>query len=526
MTARWRLAAVSLLCLGLSGVSASETTRALVSDPPAAVRAEPERPSSPQGRIQVPVIRLGPQPPVTQQEATRIKALIAELARIDSPDFGLSPTIYGMAFAPVPDSGQALTLLLTDHHLQTTSTLRQLVELGPRALPFLLDALEDRTPTRLTIKHPGGFGGMHFEDRIWGDPTNPAERDFLAAHPSLRELYKPFTTDPLTEYTVKVGDVCLVAIGQIVNRSYSAVRYQPTAHIMLNSPIHDPALARQVRAIWSSKNPAEHLLNSLLHDYTTPDSLFQPGAVMRLLYYFPREATPMIVDRLRQLDALERQDVTNGVRATEFVKAVAWCEEPAVRAELLSIFRRTTHPNVMGASLPAIGREHLDLVLRKVGAFIDQLPAAEGGPYTDGHNLLLALGGWAGPAARPIFCRYMRVNAVQRRVSVCEALRFIDSDWGVEILTPLLDDRRPANFGSYSVKPGTNSPELPIRVCDLAAATLHELRPELPFEMRGTHKDLDEQIRVLRTRLPLSAPQQPRRSSVTSEGATESPEAN
>src|SRR5438128_3944749 len=38
----------------------------------------------------VPSINLGPQPPVTPQEAAKIKRLIASLASIDSPDFGLS----------------------------------------------------------------------------------------------------------------------------------------------------------------------------------------------------------------------------------------------------------------------------------------------------------------------------------------------------------------------------------------------------------------------------------------------------
>jgi len=41
-------------------------------------------------------------------------------------------------------------------------------------------------------------------------------------------------------YTVKVGDVCYAIIGQIVNRSLMAVRYQPSAGLVINSPIEMP----------------------------------------------------------------------------------------------------------------------------------------------------------------------------------------------------------------------------------------------------------------------------------------------
>src|SRR5207248_1476457 len=65
----------------------------------------------------VPVIRLGQQKPVTDDEAVRIRQLIASLASVDSPNFGLSSTMSGAAFAPVAGSEHAGMLLLTDHRL-------------------------------------------------------------------------------------------------------------------------------------------------------------------------------------------------------------------------------------------------------------------------------------------------------------------------------------------------------------------------------------------------------------------------
>src|SRR5262249_21288700 len=119
----------------------------------------------------------------------------------------------------------------------------------------------------------------------------------------------------VTSYTVKVGDVCFVAIGQIVGRAYGAVRYQPTACIVLNSPAHDPKLCAEVRSIWNAKNPRDKLFDSLLADYATEGvfngksldgwgtaSHFQCGAALRLLYYFATEASPLVAGRLDKLD--------------------------------------------------------------------------------------------------------------------------------------------------------------------------------------------------------------------------------
>ncbi len=64
---------------------------------------------------------------------------------------------------PIDGQMEAGTQLLTDHKLKLSKTLRELVELGPKALPFLLKALDDRakksalsrvTLLRLTSRYP------------------------------------------------------------------------------------------------------------------------------------------------------------------------------------------------------------------------------------------------------------------------------------------------------------------------------------------------------------------------------------
>src|SRR5262249_9262515 len=104
------------------------------------------------------------------------------------------------------------------------------------------------------------------------------------------------------------------------------------------------------------------LFDSLLLDYATvgkfngkdadaglhEGSEFQSEAAMRLLYYFPKETAPMIAARLRSFDVQEpdddnrvKREVKNGVRADEFIKAVAWCTEPEIQKALDYIAKRT-----------------------------------------------------------------------------------------------------------------------------------------------------------------------------------------
>jgi hypothetical protein len=247
--------------------------------------------------------------------------------------------------------------LLTDHNLATSAAFRELVEMGPAALPALLDTLGDRTPTRLRIKSFGG-GLMFFDSDVPRNPFNAAEKRALSVKPIDDD--EDERHDP---YTVTVGDVCFVAIGQIVGRPYHAVRYIPTAIISINSTTASRTLRERVRVSWVGENPAKTLLDSLLTDYATEEvsegvsseaSDYQIGAVVRLLYYFPDETAPLIATRLRSLDVAaagwKRRDAKNGVRTDEFIKAVAWCRAAPIREALAEIAKKTDDPAIKEAT--------------------------------------------------------------------------------------------------------------------------------------------------------------------------------
>lgn len=304
----------------------------------------------------VPAIKLHERAQLTEEQKKHIKGLIRKLAEIDSPDFGLSSTFSGRAFAPLPDHFKVGTLVLTDHKVKRSNIFRSLVEQGPNAIPLLLEALDDKTPTKLRVSR---MMNAEFGEEMDGNPLNPLEKQrFVAPEDRDREEDDAL----LRSYSVRVGEVCFVALGQIVGRSYEAVRYQPSASMVINSPVQSKQLCKRVRAVWSSDDPRKKLFDSLLLDYATVGkfngkdmdgglheaSNFQSKAAMHLLYYFPKETAPLIAARLRSFDVKEAGDdghmmreVKNGVRTEDFIKAVAWCTEPDIQKALDDIARRT-----------------------------------------------------------------------------------------------------------------------------------------------------------------------------------------
>jgi hypothetical protein len=61
---------------------------------------------------QLPKLLPHSRPSLTDAEVRHIKSLIASLANLDKPDFGLSATLSGSDFAPIPGQEQVGTLVL------------------------------------------------------------------------------------------------------------------------------------------------------------------------------------------------------------------------------------------------------------------------------------------------------------------------------------------------------------------------------------------------------------------------------
>jgi ankyrin repeat protein len=227
------------------------------------------------------------------QPGDGIAALIDKLPDTAAGDVGYMATRSGGGFLPLSVS-QPGAMLLFQQPPTESETLRELAKRGAAAVPQLIAHLGDKRPTKIVLKHEGGFGGMFFADeydynsRSVKPPPRGVNRD------SFRERGHP------NHHTVTVGDLCFVALGQIVNRSFSAVRYQPTACIMINSPTYSERLRNAVKAEWGDLTPQRHR-ERLIRDFVEPDSESRrEGACLRLGFYYREALEPLA---LRQLAA-------------------------------------------------------------------------------------------------------------------------------------------------------------------------------------------------------------------------------
>jgi hypothetical protein len=85
---------------------------------------------------------------------------------------------------------------------------------------------------------------------------------------------------------ITVGDLCFVALGQIVNRDFSATRYQPSGGLIVSSPSSSKPLRDIVTDDFRNFSEAKHL-RLLIQDFLMPDNDDRRGgAYRRLAYYY------------------------------------------------------------------------------------------------------------------------------------------------------------------------------------------------------------------------------------------------
>ncbi len=190
----------------------------------------------------------------------------------------------------------------------------ELVRRGWGALPALLQHLTDARPTRLVYvvrePAPGKGTAPAFSDEY--DPRVRSAADVVPGVNTGERL-------PLNEggtYTFKVGDLCYAMLGQIVNRNLRAVRCAGEDAVIIsgivsanpgdwfmtiNSPVARPALAAAARADWGGIDMRQHA-ESLRADVRKPvrKQPLDPGALTRLLYYYPDAGTEVAVALLRR----------------------------------------------------------------------------------------------------------------------------------------------------------------------------------------------------------------------------------
>lgn len=237
--------------------------------------------------------------------------LIDQLVQFGKATTGAHPTAWSSQFMAIDEEPEFHGGILGSAKPTVDPTMRKLVQMGVAALPSLIAHLSDARETKLVENHGQGFGGMWFSDEY--TPRYDDPKRLPKGVDSKGDGFGKEEDVPGQKYTIKVGDLCFVAIGQIVNRGFSALRYQPTACEVINSPVHTPALAAAVKADWGGLTEADHKAQLEEDAYELwPWSASE--ATKRMLYYYPEDGERLALKLLNR-DLYDHLDVWNAADA-------------------------------------------------------------------------------------------------------------------------------------------------------------------------------------------------------------------
>ena len=217
--------------------------------------------------------------------------LLTQLVETSEPGFGYSVFFSGSEFLAYENTGKMGTLVLGAAHASRSDSLRDIVKKGVAAVPTLLKHINDDRPTKM--KPVSGMMWMDFPD----------EYDFnrrirKTAPVGVNQDHFKSDKDHPSEHTVTVGDLCFVALGQIVNREFNAVRYQPTGGLIVSSPTYSESLRKTILADWRTLSAESHK-RLLIDDFLKPDhEARRTGAYLRLAFYYPEAVEELVVNEL------------------------------------------------------------------------------------------------------------------------------------------------------------------------------------------------------------------------------------
>ncbi len=221
--------------------------------------------------------------------AMQTEDLISKFQEESDQGIGSHTTAIASGFVAIDDEPRFHGGILGSAKPVTSPVMRELVRRGLAALPALITHLNDARPSKLTVGK--GFMGKWFADEYEPRYSDPAKQPAGVNKPA----GNPNGAGPFDDYTLKVGDFCYVAVGQIVNRQLNAVRYQPSMCLVVNSPVGTPALAAAVKADWGGLTAAEHQ-HSLEQDAIYVRNPLTSGeALKRLYFYYPQAGEALIV---------------------------------------------------------------------------------------------------------------------------------------------------------------------------------------------------------------------------------------
>ncbi|MCH8980145.1 MAG: hypothetical protein IH945_13030 [Armatimonadetes bacterium] len=232
-----------------------------------------------------------------------IEKLIDDLQSYSEWNAGINLTPWYREFIVLDEEPQYKGELSDSERPTVYPALRKLIQLGAHALPHLISHLSDDRATKFTFV-AGAFSGQLYTESYY-DPRSLSPARVPKGIKTPRHWGGAgFGGDGgggFTEYTVKVGDICYIAVGQIVNRNLGVLVTISNGPTTLNSPIESPALARAVKRDWAGLTPKEHMRQLETDSYSQMLSTYRqllsksPLALRRVMYYYPDEGEKVAV---------------------------------------------------------------------------------------------------------------------------------------------------------------------------------------------------------------------------------------
>jgi hypothetical protein len=239
-----------------------------------------------------------------------VSELIDRLQGITNDDFQVQTNI--IAIAQPAQMPQGLKFM-QDPAPKPSEVMQELARRGAACLPQLCAHLDDARQTKALVQ--AMVGGLDFSAEYDWDPHGPGTRPSNVT--STQAFGRPgglkIVGNPWARtYTLTVGDMCFKIIGEIVNRRFEPARYQPSAIVIVNSPVWCTDLASAVRKEWAGITPAQHRA-SLIRDVTQEDGAYHDeSGVLALQRYYPDAIAGAIRDRLN-LPVYDSDSVQNFV---------------------------------------------------------------------------------------------------------------------------------------------------------------------------------------------------------------------
>jgi hypothetical protein len=224
-----------------------------------------------------------------------VESLIVSLAETSSSSAGVDPFAMYDGFIANPDTLRFSVGVLGAPPPVVAPEMRELVARGLDSVPRLIAHISDPTPTKLRV------GDGVFMWRVLSNEYDPKDRN------SKRKPHRNEERPLGPGYVVKIGDICYSLLGQIVNRRLIAVRYQPTAGLVVNSPVETPMLATLSVRDWGSLDRNSHV-SSLTRDAKRAHDVYEAApALARLAFYYPEEYARLKRGTLKRIIAKYEQ---------------------------------------------------------------------------------------------------------------------------------------------------------------------------------------------------------------------------